>query len=173
MNPDPSLVNVKKVLDLAAVLSWILLGIAVLGLLGYVVFSGLSGTALAARVPIIIGFIGVTISAVLQVIFANSALRAFPAERGLRVKALLGIAAPGVLGFIVAAISSLGVQLVTGVGEPAGSDILFVVVIFVCAPLAGFLFDAGRKMSLVEKKYGIDGATQLYDSQRTAQLPQL
>ncbi|WP_010204917.1 hypothetical protein [Salinibacterium sp. PAMC 21357] len=170
MNTDLNLLNVKRVLDLAAILSWVLLGVAVLGLLGYVVISGLTGTAFAARVPIIIGFIGVTISAILQVIFANAAPKAFPAERRLRLKALLGIAAPGVLAFIVAAISSLGVQVIAGVRDAFGSDVLFVLVVLVCAPLTGFLFDAGRKMSVVEKKYGVDGAVQLYDSQHESAL---
>ena len=88
MNPDPNLVRVKRILDLVAILSWVLLGVSVLGLLGYVGFSGLYGTAFVAQVPILIGFIGITISAVLQVIFANAAPKAFPAERGLRLKAL-------------------------------------------------------------------------------------
>ena len=46
------------------------------GLLGYVGFSGLYGTALVAQVPIVIGFVGITISAVLQVVFANAAPKA-------------------------------------------------------------------------------------------------
>ena len=171
MNPDPNLVRVKRILDLVAILSWVLLGVSVLGLLGYVGFSGLYGTAFVAQVPILIGFIGITISAVLQVIFANAAPKAFPAERGLRMKALLG-AAPGVIGFILAAIISLAVQVITGERAVGGSGILFGFAVLVCAPLTGFLFDAGLKMAKVEKKYGAEGAQQLYNSQLTSALPQ-
>ena len=171
MNPDPNLVRVKRILDLVAILSWVLLGVSVLGLLGYVGFSGLYGTAFVAQVPILIGFIGITISAVLQVIFANAAPKAFPAERGLRMKALLG-AAPGVIGFILAAIISLAVQVITGERAVGGADILFGFAVLVCAPLTGFLFDAGLKMAGAEKKHGAEGAKQLYDSLLTSALPQ-
>lgn len=172
MNPDPDIAKVKRVLDLAAVFAWVLLGVAGLGLLAYLTFSGMYGTGWGARVPIILGFLGVLLSAVMQVIFTNSAVRAFPMERNLRVKALVGIVAPGVLAFIGAAILSLIIQVVTGDRDPIGSSFLFGCTVLVCAPLAGFLFDAGRKLSIVERKYGAAGAVQLYQYQLAATTAQ-
>lgn len=165
MNPDPDIINVKRVLDLAAVFAWVLLGVAGVGLLAYLMFSGLYGTAWGARVPIILGFAGLLVAAVMQVIFTHSALRAFPLERNLRVKSIVGIVAPGVLAFMGAAILSLIVQVVTGDRDPIGSSFLFGCTVLVCAPLPGFLFDVGRKLRLVEQKYGATGAVQLYQYQ--------
>ncbi|WP_010204940.1 hypothetical protein [Salinibacterium sp. PAMC 21357] len=171
MNTDPNLLNVKRILDLAAPLSWALLGVAVLGLIGYVVFSGLFGTALEARIPVIVGLVSTNVSAVLQVVFANAAVKAFPAERGLRLKALLGIVAPGLLGVILYGIGSLAVRIVLHEFDSIAQDFVFGWLLIVCVPIAVFLFYAGDKLALVEKRYGIDGATQLYNFQLAAELP--
>lgn len=168
MIPDPNLVNVKRVLDVAAILSWVLLGVAVLALVGYIVFSGLYGTALAARVPVFIVLVAINVSAVFQVIFANAAPKAFPAERGLRLKAIIGIAAPGLLGVILWGITSLVVRLTVGVYDAIAQNFVFGCFVIVCAPLTGFLYDSGRQLLLVEKKYGLEGAAQLYRSQRAS-----
>lgn len=165
VNTDPNLHREKRVLELCSALSWVLLALTVFALAGYLVFSGMYGTATGARVSIVIGYVGVLIAATLQVVFARQATRQFPLVRGLRLKAILGIAAPGVFGFIVAALSSLAVQLFTGDRDAIGANLLFGVTVLVCAPLVGFMFDAGRKLELVEQRYGPAGAAQLYEYQ--------
>lgn len=165
VNPDPNLSREKRVLELCSVFSWVLLALAAFAFGGYLVFSGLYGTAASARVPIIIGYVGVLAAATLQVVFAAQASRRFPLVRGLRLKAIVGVAAPGVFGFIVAAVSSLAVQLFTAERDAIGANLLFGVTVLVCAPLVGFMFEAGRKLALAKQKFGPAGAVQLYDYQ--------
>lgn len=165
MNPDPNLPRERRVLELCSVVSWVLLALTVSAFVGYIVFSGLYGTATGARVPILIGYVGVLAAATLQVVFARQASTQFPLVRGLRVKSIVGVVAPGVLGFIVAAVSSLAMQLFTAERDAIGANVLFGVTVLVCAPIVGFMFDAGRKLALAEQKYGPAGAVQLYEYQ--------
>ena len=62
-------------------------------------------------------------------------------------------------------LSSLAVQLFTGDRDAVGVNALVGVPALVCAPLVGFMFDAGRKLALVWQECRPAGAVQLCEYQ--------
>lgn len=170
MTPDPNLLDLQKQLGYYLRASWVLFGLAVGGCVLYFVISGIFSRvfslSIASHLPAVFGLTMITVASVLQIVFLRAATRSFPEEQGLRFKMGFGVAGVGLLGVIIAAGWSLGVQLFTGEKDPLFSALLFGLVVLVCAPLTGFAIDLSLKLVRLERKYGAGGVRQLLEFQR-------
>ncbi|KIP51911.1 hypothetical protein [Leucobacter komagatae] len=177
MIPDPNLARLQRQVNAVAALSWVALGVAVMFLVGYLVFTALYHTPVISRVPIALGFALVTVAATLQVVFAQQARRSFPHLDGMVRKVSFGVIGVGAGGFALALLLNLIVMVAFGSGRAAsGSNLLFGCCVFVFVPVASYLLIAALKVREVNQKYGPEGASQLlayqlYQEQRTHQVP--
>lgn len=177
MIPDPNLARLQRQVNLVAGLSWAALGVAVMFLVGYLVFAALFHTPVSARVPIALGFALVTIAATLQVVFAQQTRRSFPHLDGMVLKVSLGVFGVGIGGFAIASLLGLILLLMPGGSDDrSGHNSLFACCLLVLVPVGSYLLFAALKVREVNRKYGPGGAAQLlayqlHQEQQTHRLP--
>lgn len=165
MTQDPDLRRIQGTLATVSGVAWALPPLVIVFAVGFEVVAWLFHAPFLAQLPLLLGYAGLLVATIVQLVLVRGAAKSFPRVDGLQLKAWLGVFGVAVLSIVVAAGAGLVVGVLIGATDRIGMNFLFLCALFVLAPVLPFVIDAAMKVGLVERKHGPGAAERMLAEQ--------